>query len=96
MVPKNISFISKMRGSLVYDEEFMFQPVPKRSNKGQGPIRLGPRTRESGILTSSSGREMRNLSHSSYSPTPVRDTKEEGGCPRLPRMTSPSMYVVRM
>lgn len=96
MVPKNISFVSKMRGSPVYDLEFRFQPVPKRSNKGQGPIRLGPKTREGGILTSSSGREMRNLSHSSYSPTPVRDTKEEGGCPRLPRTTSPSMYVVRM
>jgi len=81
MVPKNINFVSKMRGSLVYDEEFRFQPVPKRSNKGQGPIRLGPRTREGGILTSSSGREMRNLSHSSYSPTLVRDTKERRRLP---------------
>jgi hypothetical protein len=67
---KNVKSISKKRGAPVLNKEFKFQLEPKRSNRGQGPIRLGLRTKEDGTLASTSSSEVRNPYRRGPSPTP--------------------------
>ena len=45
MDPRNVWFVSKKRGAPTPEEEFKFQPEPKRNGRGKGPIRPGPRTK---------------------------------------------------
>jgi hypothetical protein len=66
---KNVKSVFKKRGAPVLNKEFKFQLEPKRSNRGQGPIRPRLRTKE-GTLASTFSREVRNPYRRGPSPTP--------------------------
>jgi len=53
---KRVKYVSKKRDVATFKEEFRFQPEIRRSSRGYGSIRIGPKTRRGGTLVFTSNR----------------------------------------
>ena len=75
MKHKNIKPIYKKKKYVTsINKEFMFQPEPKRSNKGYGSLRLGLKVRVGATLTTFSSEKKERISpRISLSSAPTRD-----------------------
>ena len=83
MEPKDTSLRSRRRSALTFDEEFRFQPEPKKSKRAHGSLSLGPKVRGDATLALSSNREVRRSSPRSSRASPLCVIQEKG-CNRSP------------